>query len=491
VSLIGTVAAFKRIREQPTLSLLNATNFAEVAGLLAATLGEGSQSMPYPTFVERVTRGMEELRAANFELSRSPDQYIAEWIRRQWIAVHFPEGANGEQVSLTLEAVLALRFMRSLLKPRVYATESRLQTVLKLMSALAKDTDPNPESRLESLLQQRAQLDAEIDAVRAGRVDTITNDQARERTREILMMAEELVGDFHRVRDEFAQLNQHTREEILNEEDGHRGRALQDIMDGVDRINESDAGKTFTAFFGLFSDHEQSSALNAAIDAISARGFMKAFNVDERNFLLQLPRKLLDESRSVQEMRNQFAKSLRTFVQSREYLEHRRLSRLLKEAMRAGLEARDAINPSRIIKDFEMTRSTTSIDSIGRNFLLDPAARLTMEALAIVEQPESEISLDEVSRQIQFADIDFRSLRLGIRTVLQNREQASISDVLQAFPARQGLASVVGLMDLANRHGTALTTQEVVTWRRADGVHCAARIPTMVFTKDKAHVFAD
>ena len=168
MNFVGRVAACERLREQPTLMLLNSNNLAEVAALLSTILGGSSEAVPFSLFIERLARGMEELRLAGFPLPQSADHYRRDWLRKQWIAITFPEGATEELVSLTAEAGQALRFVKSLEKPKVFATGSRLQSVVQLLSSLARESDPNPETRLASLRAQRNEIEREIAAVEAG-----------------------------------------------------------------------------------------------------------------------------------------------------------------------------------------------------------------------------------------------------------------------------------------------------------------------------------
>ena len=63
------------------------------------------------------------------------------------------------------------------------------------------------------------------------------------------------------------------------------------------------------------------------------------------------------------------------------------------------------------------------------------------------------IDLASISELVAQSEIDFRTLQDHVRSLLEQREQASIGDVLERFPAAQGLGSVVGLLALGSRHG--------------------------------------
>src|SRR5204863_6419807 len=99
----------------------------------------------------------------------------------------------------------------------------------------------------------------------------------------------------------------------------------------------------FSAFWRLLTNPEQSSALEQAVDAVVARDFAGQLEGRDRRFLLRLTRMLLEQGGMVHEVLQHFARSLKHFVQSREYLEQRRFNQLLKDAQRVALSLKDEI----------------------------------------------------------------------------------------------------------------------------------------------------
>jgi hypothetical protein len=100
------------------------------------------------------------------------------------------------------------------------------------------------------------------------------------------------------------------------------------------------------------------------------------------------------------------------------------------------------------------------------------------------------IDLDSVSELVAQSEIDFRSLKGNVRAVLALRSQASVADVLRAYPAAQGLGSVLGLLALGSRHGVVGAQQETISWTGGDEQQRSARIPVIYFVKERAHELA-
>lgn len=325
------IAIWQRLRPQPTWKLLAADNAPIIAALLQGLLFEGERQLPASLLHERLARELEDLRDAGHDLPRTAQAYASEWLAAGWLERRFPEGASEEQYELSTQAIAALRFLASLDSTRSVATESRLALVIQQLVQLARETDADRGNRLAELFAERARIDARIGAVEQGRVEVLDDARALERAREIIALADELAEDFRHVRDDFQKLDRDFRERIIAD-DRQRGEVLEALFAGADVIAESESGRSFEAFWQLLTDAEQSAQLEAAIDGVTGRPFARRLDRRERGFLLHLTRTLLERGGHVHDVLQHFARSLKGFVQSRAYLEQRRLHQVLKQA---------------------------------------------------------------------------------------------------------------------------------------------------------------
>jgi hypothetical protein len=214
---------------------------------------------------------------------------------------------------------------------------------------------------MATLIAERERIDRLIEAVQRDGVAVLSEERAVERAREIIALADELANDFRRVRDEFDILNRQLRERLMDS-DGSRGDVLDSLFEGVDLVAESDSGVTFTAFWRLLTDSEQMTILEDALTHVVRRPFASKLELSERRFLLRLTRTMLDEGGTVHDVLQNFARSLKAFVQSREFLEHRRLLGLLKEAQRAALDAKEDIAANQPL-DYSLVLTSSRIRS--------------------------------------------------------------------------------------------------------------------------------
>ena len=475
-------AALVALRTKPLWRLLAGDKAPLVMGLLQSLLLDQDKTLSSSVFHERLARELDYLRAHGHDLPQTAQAYATAWISEGWLTRRFPAAATEEIIELTAEAAAALRFVSGLLKPRTAATESRLANVIQQLSRLAEETDANPKTRMAALMAERERIDREIRALERGGLKTLPEERALERAREIIALAEELAGDFRNVRDEFDRLNRGLRQSLM-ESDGSRGEVLEALFAGVDLISESEHGKTFTAFWRLLTDGEQSSTLLESLDEVTSRPFARNLDLRERRFLKNLTATLMVEGGSVHEVIQQFARSLKTFVQSREFQEQRRLHSLLKDAQHAALQARDAVRPNAAL-NYSLTLTSSPIRSVSQWGLYDPSLSVIDAAMADAEV--SELSLDTIEELVRQSEIDFRTLRSNLRELLSLQSQASIGQVLDRFPAAQGFGSVVGYVALGAKHGEVTESLETVCWLGGDGISRRARVPTIYFVRERA-----
>jgi hypothetical protein len=484
---LRTLSALRSLRTQSLWRLLAAAKAPAILALLQTLLLENEKVLSSSVLKERLTREIEQLRSSGEELPQSAQAYIADWLAEGWLTRRFPAGAIEEEYELTTDATNAIRSITTLLKPRLAATESRLATVIQQLLRLAEETDSNPKTRLAALMAERERIDREMELVQCGAVKALPDDRALERAHEIIALADDLVGDFRRVRDEFDKLNRHLRESVM-ENEGSRGDVLEALFAGVDVIGESDAGKTFAAFWRLLTDPEQSSSLEASLSEVISRPFARSLDGRERRFLLRLTRLLMDEGSSVHDVLQNFARSLKTFVQSREYLEQRRLHALLKDVQRAALEMKDYIRLNQSL-EYSLTLTSSRIRSVSQWVMYDPSERLPDPEMK--DAGLSEIGLDQISELVRQSEIDFRTLKLHIREYLAAQTQASIGQLLESFPAEQGLGSVVGYVALGVKHGEITNEAQIVCWEGDDRVFRRARVPTIYFLRERCAELTD
>lgn len=474
----GLARAYDRLRDNAGLALLRADHLPVLAAVLGEHLGGTQRVRTTTEFLIELEADLAELRDHGFDLPRTAQQYLSEWVR-QGILIRRPGEGRDETVELSASAGAAIGFLAGLSQPRSAVNSSRLANVSTLLSALARDTDPDRTSRLAALRAERERLDAEIERVEQGAFTSLADEEALERLQEVFGLAAEIPADFAQVSAELEQLNRGLKEEIVRAA-GSRGEVLDAVFSGVDVIAESEAGRSFQAFYAMVLDVDRSNAFDEAVDDILQRPFAAGLSRRDIAFLRSLLTRLQEDSAVVRTQMTGLSRSLRRFVETRSWQEHQRLATALTEAQTVVLEALAESSPL-TQTGYDLVATSIPLGSISAWKLHNPADVRTAEPV-LVQQTQA-LDLTDLRSQVRESEIDFKELQEAIRHSVTQRGGATLAEVLADHPATQGLASVIGMVILAERHATRTVETELVEWTSSRGVLRRVRAPRFVFTR--------
>lgn len=479
--LRDSLGARRLIEDHPALALLRSQNAPVAVAILGEHLAGERRQMTAADLFEAVEADLIELRdAGEFDLPQTAVHYVRTWLSQGFLIRRAGE-AREEIYALSDGALGAIRFIQELSAPRTSVTESRLSTIVDRVHRLAIDTDPDVTRRVQALREQRRTLDERIAALEAGEVDTMSVHAAAEQATDVLALASELPEDFARLRTELEEINRRLRAKLI-EEPASRGTVLEDIFRGVDLLQESDAGKSFAAFYALILDPERTASLEDDIDQLLQRPFATALGSAQRHDLRRLLPGMQDSSSEIHQVMTSLSRSLRRFVQSEELAEDRKVNDLIRSALTEANHVFAAgVQPYRTLS-VELALTTVPIRSVDSLSLNNPADSAAAEEAVTVEAPEVEFA--DLKQQVREAEIDMDELRSNVGQVLTEHGASTIADVLTHRPATQGAASVVGLLVLAEEHGRrAGDESEEVTWTPVSdpGGQRRGRIPLYLF----------
>lgn len=483
VSTLSTALAAQRLSaDHPAWAFLRAQHAAPAIAILGEHLGGEDKRLPAPVLFSKVDEDLAVLRDHGFDLPQTAQQYCAAWRDAGFLVRRAAESAREEVFELSEGALTAIRFVSQLADRRQTVTESRLSTILAQVRQLAVETDPDASSRLRALREQRDRLDAEIERVAAGDFEVLDADRALERARDILALAEELPADFARVRTEMEQLNRSLREKLV-EQESSRGAVLEDVFRGVDHLASSDAGRTFAGFYSLILDPARSAELEDHVSAVLERPFAGELTPQQARRLRRMLPSLQDASGEIHDVMTAFSRSLRRFVQSQELQEDRRIHRLLRQTLRTAMDLGGHVRPFHHV-GVELDLTSVPLDSVAVLRLHNPAdSEVTEDVTTVEAAPVDVVALRDAVRA---SEIDVKELVGNVNAVLAERGPSTIGEVLAARPATQGVASVVGLLVLAEEHGTEVGGEERVGWVSAGGVTRTGTVPVHLFTSEVA-----
>lgn len=489
MSTLARYLAFARLKdESSTLALLRSPLWPVVVAVFSEFFEGASRRIPSAEFYESLDRELLALRDAGADAPGTAQSYVRTWVDAGWMVRRPGTTATGETLEPTQAALVAVDFLQGLRTPRRGLTVSRVETLTRQLEELARDTDPSAQGRLAALERERDRIDAAIARVEAGDVELTDPEQVREKIAEILHGADDIPADFARVRAEFDSLNQDLRRRLLDQ-DGARGDVLDAVFGGVDLIGDSDAGRSFSSFYSVLLDPERSASVDTWVDQILGRDQVAGLPAETRRGLRSLFEEMESAGAEVNSVLTSLSRSLRHFVTSDAYAEHRQMVALVRAARSGAAEAsRSGVVRPGTQMSVPLRRVGMSVRSVGALRLRNPGEERVVGEITRHESDTAD--LEALTALVRASEIDEAELRGHVAEVVSRLGPSSIGTVLREHPATQGVASVVGLLHLAIRtHSgppldqTAATEQ--VTWTTTAGEAArSARIPVLIFTSD-------
>lgn len=478
--------------ESSALALLRSQLWPLIVAVLTETFEGSSRRVPSSEFYEFLDRALLAVRDSGTEVPGTAQSYVRTWVDAGWMLRRPGTAATGETLEPTRAALVVMDFLDGLQTPRRGLTVSRVETITRQLEDLARDTDPSVQGRLAALHRERDRVDAAIARVEAGDLELAGPEQVGEKVSEILRGADDIPADFARVRAEFDSLNQDLRRRLLDQE-GARGDVLDAVFGGVDLIGDSEAGRSFSSFYSVLLDPERSASVDTWIDDILSRPQVTDLPASARRALRGLFEEMETAGAEVNGVLTSLSRSLRHFVTTDAYVEHRRMLALIRSARAAAAEASSAraVRPNSQMS-VPLRRIGMSVRSVGALRLRNPGEERV--ATEVTHHDEGTADLGALTALVRASEIDETELRAHVRDVVSRRGPSSIATILGEHPATQGVASIVGLLTLAMTARAAAPpaapdATETVTWTSGSDAIRSARIPTLVFTAD--HILED
>ena len=127
--------------------------------------------------------------------------------------------------------------------------ESKFLDIFLKLEDIVNNSIADPESRIKDLKRQKQEIEQEIERInKQGIVKHYEDYQIKTRIDDVYRLTNELVGDFKEVEDNFREITKNIYEKQA-EHSYTKGNLLGYAFDSVDKLKESDQGKSFFSFW--------------------------------------------------------------------------------------------------------------------------------------------------------------------------------------------------------------------------------------------------
>jgi len=431
----------------PAARLLRADQAAFALAFIHAAFKETSQTaVPEELLCNRLEHWLAERREAEtFAWEKTAHEYLDDWCSedRPWLRKVHAGGGIEPAFELTPATEKALAWLESLRGQAFVGTESRLEGIFRELDELLRQTSDDVEVRLEYLRNEREKLDAEIARLLAGgRPQTFEPWQVNERYARVLEDARTLVSDFRQVEENFRRLAQ----EVVERQTAAgttKGEIVGRVLDSHDSVRESPQGRSFYGFVRLLLDPQRREQFEQQVEQALGIPALSAELRDDP-LLRRLFSQLRVEQEKVGTSTQRLTANLRRALETARLVERRRVRELVSEIQALALRVKEQ-PPSRA-DFFEMEELPEIWPGMSRP-LWEEAHAIGLDA-GLTAAP-SEEDWSDFARLSGLPLLTLDTLRANVEICLADRDFVLLTEVLERFPATQGVLEVLGYLIVA------------------------------------------
>ncbi len=477
------------LQQSPSIRLLKADYAQYVIAFLHQQFKYTQRvSIPLTELTEQLDGYLESLHERNAEqYIRSAQTYINEWADQQHQFIRItPSYGSGDvpMVELTADTERTIGWLEDMQMRHFIGTESRFLLIVQLLHDIVQQSTEDPLVRLEQLERQRAELDRQITRIEeTGKVDLrLTSTQLRERFLEASTLARQLLRDFRLVEERFRDIARELQRAQL-QPDARKGELIKYVLDADAALKDSDQGRSFYSFWAFLISPSKSEEFKTLLEQLIALPDLHEV-LSEDPLLQRLPSYLVNAGEKVVHSNSRLAEQLRRLLDEHAQAETRRVHELIQGIKQEVYRLSDALPDDSILLVVE---STPEISMVMERDLWEPV-KTQMFSTQPSMISEEELRDDElIGLFTQFA-IDEKQLQRHIETLLEQRPQVRLSDVVECYPVEKGLAEVLAYCVLAARdvrHSIDPAAHEEIVFE-AIGQEKCLRVP-LIYYRRQAH----
>lgn len=495
--MIGSFNSILKVRSvidsSITLKLLRAKNLHLIITFLYQEYKIGEQiSIPYQILVQKLSDFLENIEYQEVDdeimsdhlvlaFDEKAKRYIDKWIDDHYLRNIMDDAQKEPLVFLSKHVEKVIQVFELLQDREFVGTESKFKDIFTKLRDIIENANPDKEKRLAELEKRKQTIDEEIRKIKIdGYVPTYEDYQIKSRYEEVSRLANELIGDFKEVEDNFKEITRRIYER-QQQTDLSKGKLIAETFDALYELRSTDQGKSFYAFWQFMLDDISQSDFQKLTREVYEVMEDRGINVSSRS-LRKLKTLLHLAARKVLDKNGVLANKLSREIVAKDQLESRKARELISEIRQHAIHQVNH-SPSR----------EYYLEIQGNPDIYLPLERKLGEKPEIntftTKAEQANISLEDLAdlTKIYNADlIDKKQLLANINDLLQTKNQVSLLEVVntKGLNEKNGLAELLAYVTLVNT-GTKYfvndNIREIIPFNQASKKYLD--LPQIIFTR--------
>lgn len=454
----------EKLRVSPSLKFLRSRNAALMISFFDEQFKVKNEiALPYDylvkelaTLIEQTHYVDEEDDASSLDSELKAKRYLEYWTEENWLRNYIDENTKKVFIVLTKHTERVFQMLESLRDREFVGTESKFRDIFFKLEDIVSNSIVDPEARIAELERQKESIQKEIDKIRKdGVVKTYENFQIKSRMDDVFRLTNELVGDFKEVEDNFREITKNIYEKQALQT-YTKGNLLGYAFDSVDKLKESDQGKSFYSFWHFLMNEADQSNLRDLIEKSISAMEDRGLSTNDK-YLRRIKTLLHSAGQKVLESNDQLGEKLSRVIAEKNSTENKKSRETIQEIRLMALQLSETDLP----EDCGIT-----LELEAQIFL--PLERKLAEGQIVNEydvQPkvaQQTADLKALTRLFNPNLIDRKRLAKNVKTMLADRPEVTLKEVLEKYPLEKGLSELVAYITL-NDNTQKVRVNEKVT----------------------------
>lgn len=489
-SLNSIIKAKSLVDSTVTLKLLRARNLPLVITFLYREFKAKEQiAIPYQALIQKLGDYLEEIEYQDddeikaekliLDFDDKAKLYIDRWIESHYLRNVMDDNSKEPYALLSKHVEKVFQIFELLKEKEFVGTESKFKDIFHKLRDIIENANPDKEKRLAELEKRKQAIDEEIRRIKLdGYVSTYEDYQIKSRYDEVNRLANELIGDFKEVEDNFKDITRKIYER-QQQSDLSKGKLLRETFDALYELKSTDQGKSFYAFWQFMLDDDSQkdfqNLTREVYQVLEDRGIeVTSRSLRKFKTLLHLAaRKVLDKN-------GMLADKLSREIVARDQLETRKTRELMSAIRQLAIQKLQ--KPSEQIAWLELNGNPGIYLPLERKLGEKPEINTytsKAEKAAIDLQ-----DMDELSKIYNADLIDKKVLLANIHDLLQHKTQVSLYEVILEKGITKGLAELLAYITLINTSSKFFVNEDIretILFDETKGKYL--EIPQIIFTK--------
>ena len=403
---------------------------------------------------------------------------IDKWVNNKFLHKRIDDKDHKVYISLSQYMEKVFQIVTMLQEKSFVGTESKFKDLFYKLNELVDNNTDSPEKKMQELKEKRDKLDEEIMRIeQSGYVQRLEDYQVKSRMDDVARLINELTGDFREVEDNFKKITRAIYEKQETQMQS-KGAILNFTFDALDELKEDDQGKSFYAFWNFLIDDDGKEELERLIE--ETNNILADRQIEMPDLFLKNIKKLLYASgRRVMENNQVLSDRISRMVAERSNVSSKKIRETL-----ADIQALVLQNINNELIPYPVLEFDTKIPI---SIIMDRPLCEKEEKIIIEDNYElfdDELDWQQLSSLFSVSNIDKVVLRRNIETILHEKKQTTLKDVLERYPVEQGLNEIVTYFSIANDMPFSVVNELDTEYMLFDADNLRyIKVPNIIFSK--------